>query len=187
MTHRWRSLLLVALCVGCRKAPVVRVVTHIPTPVPIAMPDSALSEWPTTLADALRAAEAGKYEEADQRLLQYGLKHPGTREGTESDFWRAVLKADPSNTGPEARERIALFDSYLAAGTGTPHYLEALVFRRLLETMDSARSAIAALGKANEARQRTREEEIRKLSDDLDRTMAELDRIKKRLAPVKVP
>lgn len=184
MTHR-RWALLVVLCIGCRSAPPE--IIAVPTPVPVMMPDSALSEWPTTLADALRAAEAGKYDEADQRLLQYGLKHAGTREGTESDFWRAVFKADPSNTGPETRERIALFDSYLAAGTGTPHYLEAVIFRRLLETMDVARAAIAQLRITNEARQRTREDEIRKLSDDLDRTMAELDRIKKRLAPVKVP
>ena len=184
MTHR-RWVLLLGLVLGCRKAPAP--LLPVPAPVPVTMPDTVLSEWPTTLADAMRSAEAGTYDEADQRLLQYGLKHAGTREGTESDFWRAVLKADPSNPGPDARERIALFDSYLAAGTGTPHYLEAVVFRRLLEAMDAARSAIASLRTTNDARQRTREDEIRKLSDDLDRTMAELDRIKKRLAPVKVP
>jgi hypothetical protein len=49
--------------------------------------------------------------------------------------------------------------------------------------VDSTRTALAGLRAANEQRQRSREEEIRKLSDDLDRTMAELDRIKKRLAP----
>lgn len=185
MMHRARWAFLLSLCIACHQAQPV--VISIPNPAPVSIPDSALSEWPTTLADALRAAEAGKYDEADQRLLQYGLKYAGKREGAESDFWRAVLKADPSNTGPETRERIALFDSYLAAGTGTPHYHEAVVFRRLLEARDAARSAIAQLRTTNEARQRTREDEIRKLSDDLDRTMAELDRIKKRLAPVKVP
>lgn len=184
MTRARRAVLL-SLCIGCHRAPAP--VLPAPAPIPVTVQDSALSEWPTTLADALRAAEAGKYDEADQRLLQYGIKHGGTKEGTESDFWRAVIKADPSNTTPDVRERIALFDAYLAAGTGTPHYLEAVVFRRLLEAAESARSAIASLRTTNEARQRTREDEIRKLSDDLDRTMAELDRIKKRLAPVKVP
>jgi len=184
MTHRGWALLVV-VSIGCRTPPPEVIV--VPTPAPITIPDPTLSEWPTTIADALRAAEAGKYDEADQRLLQYGLKYAGTPEGTESDFWRAVLKADPANTGPDTRERIALFDSYLAAGPGTRHYFEAVVFRRLLEATDSARAAIAQLRTANDARQRTREEEIRKLSDDLDRTMAELDRIKKRLAPVKVP
>lgn len=186
MTPRRWWLLLVGLGAACRQAPPV-VTPPTPAPVAISLPDSSLSEWPTTLAAALRAAEAGRYEDADQQLLQYGIRHAGTKEGTESDFWRAVIKADPNNTAPEPRERMALFDAYIAAGTDTPHYLEAVVFRRLLEVAESSRAAIASLRSANEARQRTREDEIRKLSDDLDRTMAELDRIKKRLAPVKVP
>ncbi|MCC6319216.1 MAG: hypothetical protein IT361_16200 [Gemmatimonadaceae bacterium] len=185
MTRTANIALLLPLVVACHRPPAVP--RTVPPPVTIVLADSALSEWPTTLADALRAAEAGKFDVADQALLQYGLKHSGTREGTESDFWRAVLKADPLNVGPQARERMALFDAYLASGPTAPHYTEAMVFRRLLETVDSARAAVASLRQVTDARQRTREEEIRKLSDDLDRTMAELDRIKKRLAPVKQP
>jgi hypothetical protein len=146
-------------------------------------PSPVISEWPATLAAALRAAESGDFEGADRTLLDFGLRNAGKPEGTESDFWRALIKADPLNDAPTNRERMALFDAYLAAGTSAPRYTEAMIFRRILEAVDSTRTALAGLRAANEQRQRSREEEIRKLSDDLDRTMAELDRIKKRLAP----
>ncbi|MGQ0646256.1 MAG: hypothetical protein ACT4P7_01725 [Gemmatimonadaceae bacterium] len=179
---RWhvRGVLVLMLSGACRQAappPVISV------PPPVVVQPAALSEWPTTLSHAMRAAEAGNYEAADQVLLQHGLKHAGSPEGAESDFWRAILKADPSNTSPSTRERIALFDAYLTAGPNAPRYLEAIVFRRLLEAVDSTRTALMSLQTAADTRQRTREEEIKKLSEDLDRTMAELDRIKKRLAP----
>ena len=185
---RWR-VALAMLCwaaVACHRAAAPAPVAAVAAPVEVALPP-ALSEWPTTLADAQRAHDAGNFDEADQVLQRYGLKYAGTAEGAESDFWRAVLKADPAWASPSARERIALFEAYLSAGSAAPHHTEALVFRRLLDAMDSTRAAIATLRTAADTRQRAREDEIKKLSDDLDRTMAELERIKKRLAPVKPP
>ena len=185
MNARLASHALWLLCIGCHRA-VPPASVAAPPPVVVALPQP-LSEWPTTLADAQRAAGAEQFDEADRILLRYGLKYQGTPEGAESDFWRAVFKADPSNPGPAARERIALFDAYLTAGPSAARYLEAMVFRRLLETVTATRAALADFRGGADSRQRAREDEIKKLSEDLDRAMAELDRIKKRLTPVKPP
>jgi hypothetical protein len=56
---------------------------------------------------------------------------------------------------------------------------------RLLTLSDSLRAAQASQRAATEARDRAREEELLKLRDDLQRTQAELDRIKRRLGAPK--
>jgi hypothetical protein len=178
-------LLIVCWASACRQ-PAPPPAQPAPAPVEVPPPASRV-EWPGALATAIRAAEAGHYDEADRVLLEFGQRHAGTAEGADSDFWRALLRADPANPSPSTRERIAMLDAYLAGGSGSPRYLEALVLRRLLEGVDSTRSALTALRAQAEVRQRSREDEIRKLSEDLDRAMAELERIKKRLAPTKPP
>lgn len=185
MNARIAASTLALLCMGCQRA-VVPAPVVAPAPVLVALPPP-LSEWPTTLSAAQGAAEAGQFEEADRILLRYGLQYQGTPEGAESDFWRAVFKADPTNAGPTERERIALFDAYLTAGSSAPRHLEAMVFRRLLETLTASSGALTEFRSSADSRQRSREDDIKKLSEDLDRAMAELERIKKRLAPVKPP
>lgn len=176
----WR-VPLAALALACRPAAPPEAA---PAPVlPAVTVSPAASEWPGTLAEALRAAQAADFAAADRALLAFSVRHAGTPQGIESDFWRAIVKADPANTAASTRERIALFDAYLAAGPDAPRHLEAMVFRRLLESVESATGALATLRSETETKRRSREDEIRKLSEDLDRTMAELDRIKKRLRP----
>jgi hypothetical protein len=180
MRALWPVLLLIVLG-ACRQAPVPE-----PAPARLEVPDPApppISLWPATLADALRAYEAGRYDDADRILRDHSVRMAGTAEGTESDFWRAMLKSDPGNPGPSTRERIALFDAYIATGPGAPRYAEAVIFRRLLEALDSNRTAVAALRATADTRDRARADEVRKLSEDLERTMAELDRIRRRLSP----
>lgn len=178
------KLLLVCLAVavlpGCRPRPV----DAPPPPVPVELPAPLpVSTWPTVLGDVVRDAQAGRYDDADRRLQAHGLANAGTLEGAEADYWRAVLKADPANPVRTLRERVALLDAYLAVPGAQPErQLEATVMRRLLEQVDSTSAVLVTVRASAEARQRTRDDEIRRLNDELDRTTAELDRIRKRLA-----
>lgn len=161
---------------SCRRsAPPLVVPAPTPAPPPI-------SPWPGTLASAIRATELGKYDEADGILGKFAVEHPGTAEGSEADFWRALFKLDPFNEKASLRDAMSALDSYMNAGTASARYSEARILRRLLESLDSSRTQLAAARAAAESRDRVREEEIRKLGDELDKTMAELDRIRRRLA-----
>jgi hypothetical protein len=185
--RRWALALAVLALTGCRRAPpaeVVPVTAPRPAPLPAAPP---LSRWPTTLADALRAVDAGRFDEADRLLAAASAEFPGSPESREAEFWRIVFRVDPRNPLTTTTQARAMLDAYLASSPPSARYAEAQVLRRLVITVDSTRGVVDSLRGAGEARQRARDEEIKKLSEDLDRTMAELERIKRRLAPVKPP
>ncbi|MEP7344916.1 MAG: hypothetical protein ABI877_06610 [Gemmatimonadaceae bacterium] len=172
------ALVLILAC--GRSAPV-------PTPVPAEPPPSLptvgdVSQWPTILRQAQQAAESGDYVAADRLLSTHGISHPNSPEGAEADFFRALFKADPANHSATLREQLSAFDAYLTAGAALPRYGEVLVLRRLLETSDSLRALVDVVRATQEARSRAKDDEIRRLSDVLERTTAELDRIKRRLA-----
>ncbi len=176
-----RLLMAGTLLLGaCHQAPP-------PAPAPsvetvVALP-SELSPWTGTLASALRAAESGRFADAERILTDFSLEHAGSADGAESDFWRALLKTDPANRAVTPRESMALYDSYLSGGRELPRYAEALILRRVVEAMDSTRSLLATVRQSASAREKAREEEIRRLLDEVDRTTAELERIKRRLIP----
>ncbi|HEU4640919.1 MAG TPA: hypothetical protein VFS44_00600 [Gemmatimonadaceae bacterium] len=149
-------------------------------------------DWLSALAAAKAAAHSGHYDDADRALYDYQQRYQGTEEAREAVYWRAVFKLDPENRGGSARAAAEQLDSYLADTTSTPHRAEALVLRRLASAMDSlgqARQVTA--GDSDEARAAAeqkaaaREEELQKqiktLKEQLDKTTAELERIKKRL------
>lgn len=158
-----------------------------PTPpapiIPEIIPAPPISPWPGTLSSALRAAETGGFVEADRILTEFSVKHAGTADGAESDFWRALLKTDPANRRVTPRESMALYDAYLGGGPTLPRHAEALILRRVVESLDSTRSLLATVRASADAREKSRDEEIRRLNDVVDRTTAELERIKRRLAP----
>lgn len=162
---------------GCLRSAPPPVVQQAPTPAP-----PPISPWPGTLAAAVRSAYQGKYDEADALLAKFALDHPGSTDGAEADFWRALLRLDPFNTSASSRDAQAALDSYLNAGPATARYEEARILRRLLESLDSSRTQLQIARQAADSRDRARDEEIRKLGDELDKTMAELDRIRRRLA-----
>ncbi len=178
-----RSVLLLGLALvldaaSCAR-PATRVVTVAEAPPPAPPPISA---WPGTLATVIRAAEQSKYDEADALLADYAQEHRGSAEGAEADYWRALLRLDPFNSRASLREALAALDSYINAGPTNARHAEARILRRLLESLDSSRAQLVTARAAADSRDRARDEEIRKLGDELDKTMAELDRIRKRLA-----
>ncbi|MFN8670337.1 MAG: hypothetical protein U0164_24370 [Gemmatimonadaceae bacterium] len=172
-------LVLPLLAVACqRPAPPPPVVATI---APVAAPP--ISPWPGTLANALRAAEVGKFDDAEGILSQFSVEHAGTPDGAESDFWRALLKTDPNNRKATPRESMALYDAYLSGGPSMTRYAEAQMLRRFVEVLDSTRTLVATMRASYESRDKGRDDEIRRLNDALDRTTAELERIKRRLTP----
>lgn len=174
-------LLLCAACRAARTPEPVPAPTHAPAPIAVA--PATLSDWPITLANAAKAAEAGDYERADRVLITHGLQHAGSPEALDAALWRAILAADPLNPRFQYSERLGLLDAAVTAGVQGPRATEARVLRRLIEVADSMSAVLGTIRSNSEQRVRAREEEIRKLTDELDRTTAELERIKKRLGP----
>jgi hypothetical protein len=187
IVRRGRRSAAIALAVGgtlalaCSQAP--REPAPLPTPLPPV--EREISPWPGMLALAMRAVERARYEEADSLLSDFAVKHAGTPEGIEADYWRAVFKADPARRSITVREQLAAFDAYLAGGPTLPRYHEASIMRRMIEALDATRRDLLAARSAAESTEKAREDDIRKLTEDLERTMAELDRIRRRLVPPK--
>ena len=176
------SMMLFSACRSTPVPPAVAPVAPASVPAPL-----LISPWPGTLAAALRAAENGRFDEAERTLVDFSVTHAGKPEGAESDFWRAFLKVDPANRGVTAREQMAMLDAYLSGGSNQPRFAEALILRRVAEAMDSTHALLVTVRASAEAREKTRDDEIRRLNDLVDRTSAELERIKRRLAPKPVP
>ena len=104
-----------------------------------------------------------------------------------------MFKLDPANRSGSPRAATERLDEYLADSTATLHRTEAATLRRIAAALDSltqrptvVASAADDPARAAEAQQaQQREDELQKenqrLKDQLDKTNAELERIKKRL------
>ncbi len=144
--------------------------------------------WPAAFSAAQRAVADGRYDAAEQELAAFGRRFEGTPEGDESIFWRALFKMDPANRDARVTEAIPLLDAYLA-GPPRPRRPEAEILRRTAETVGAlvrAAAEKAAVASATAPRSAAddsaRVEELTKLRDELAKTQAELERIKRRLA-----
>jgi len=173
------GLLVLASCQHRRPAappPVVDTVA-VPSPPPEA-------PWTRTMAAVQAAADSGQFATADSILTAFEHVDAGSGDASESAFWRAMLRADPRNPAFEPAEARRGIEAYLAA-PNPRRRTEAGVMLRMLDLADSLRAVQAAQRSSAEARDRARDEEVQKLRDDLQRTQAELDRIKKRLGSPK--
>ena len=137
-----------------------------------------------TLAAVRVAVDSGRFSAADSMLTEFERSEPGTRDASESAFWRAMLRADPRTPAFTPASARAALQDYLASSEADRR-TDAEVLLRLLDLSDSLRTAQATQRTATELRDRTRDEELQKLRDELQRTQAELDRIKRRLGPPK--
>ena len=160
---------------------------------PLSRPPSTAVQattWPAALAAAQRAADEGRYADADRELAVYAELHRGSREAVESAFWRALYSLDPRNTAGTPRDAVALVDTLLLARGEQPRRVEALVLRRTALLVDSLRRAVATPRppvivrdtSRDLARERQFEEQKKALRDSLELTLAELERIRRALA-----
>ena len=145
-------------------------------------PPSAASRWPAALITAQHHVEETRHGDADRVLREFAAEHAQTAEALESVYWRAVFMLDPANTTSSPREAAALLERYLSATAPLVHRAEATVFQRLATRLATARES-----QATPAPVRTpdpaREAEIKALKEELEATKAELERIRKRVAP----
>ena len=137
---------------------------------------------PETVSEAKEAAVQGKYDHAEQRLVTFARKYPETREASETAFWRALLRLDPANPKASHREAAELLDRYLASPQPLVHEADARMLRRtalmLEQQSKSARTE-------SETRTKERDEELQRTKDELANALAELERIKRRIASPK--
>lgn len=149
------------------------------------------TDWPSTLAVAQQAALEGRFADAERELATYADRVPGTPQSIETRYWRALFLLDPANPERDPSAAIGHLDRYVADPERyAAHHAEALVLRRLAATLDSVATARRLASRADSApttdTARTREAELVKqnqqLREQLERTNAELERIKRRLA-----
>lgn len=153
----------------------------------------AAGEWINALGTAKEAVADGRYSDADRTLQDFMLAYVGAAEAREAAYWRALFTLDPANRGGDTRSAEKQLEEYLADTASTLHRAEATTLRRLAATIDSlgrthrismSSSDAARAEQAELADQREAElqKEIQKLKDQLEKTTAELERIKKRLS-----
>jgi hypothetical protein len=156
-------------------------------------PAPADAAWAVTLDSAQRLAANSQYAEADSILAMFAEGSQGTAGAREAIFWHGVFLLDPANKSGSAREASKAFDAYLAASDSLPHRAEALVLQRTTRvidslsqsrTMDSLPSVhlVVADDSSKTAREQEMAKTVKALQDSLNKTTAELERIKKRLS-----
>ena len=157
-------------------------------------PPPAQEAWESTLASVRASVDAGLYARADSALEAFAARYPATAQSAEAHYWRALVQLDPPNPEATPRAAIAAIDAYLAGGAGQPRYLEALVLRRTASLLTSVRlpEMVAPADSAPPAgvdpeRLRAASDTIRQLRAELERTQAELDRIRRRVRPTPPP
>lgn len=153
-------------------------------------------DWPGTITAAQKAVAGGRYADAQQELAAFAQRHPGAPESRETLYWRALFSLDPANHNQDTDSAVKALDAYLLDGGSAPHREEAQVLRRIALSLDSlSRSGLLIVSSPADtvmkpfpamiARVQELQKENQKLKDQLDKTNAELDRIKKRLAAPK--
>lgn len=159
----------------------------------------AAIEWPSVERDAMNFIVVRDYAHADSTLRAFAARYPGTPATAQSVFLRGLARIDPSSWGNAPLESIRAarnaFDAYVSGGAAEPHYVESLVMRRVagrldtLQTSDMAARATATTTSAIPGTLRdtlkVRDDEIARLRTELESTKAELDRVRRRLAPPK--
>jgi len=156
-------------------------------------PSPNLAAWNTIFDSAQRLAADTEYDAADSLLASFAQGVPGTPEANEATFWRGIFLLSRENPGASAHAATQAFDDYVGSGA-VEHRTEAMALRRTTHVIDSltkARSldslpAVHLLVSDDSTKSTAREQEmaktVKQLQDSLNKTTAELDRIKKRLS-----
>jgi hypothetical protein len=153
-----------------------------------------VTRWSATLDSAQRLVNDTQYAAADSLLVAFASSAPpGSPEANEATFWRGVFLLAPVNAAGSVHAAAEAFDNYLESGA-TEHRSEAIALQRTTRVIDSlsqVRSidslpAVHLVVSDDSTKTIAREQEmaktVKQLQDSLNKTTAELDRIKKRLS-----
>ena len=152
-------------------------------------PSSGPVEGVTTFAQAGQEAIAGRYGVADKLLSDYAARFPATSEAADATYYRALFKLDPANPNASPREAAQMIDRYIATNSGT-HKTEAQALRRVAVELEARANAVANLSavpktEPPKVEDKSKDEELQRVRDELAKANAELERIKRRLAQPK--
>jgi hypothetical protein len=143
-------------------------------------------EWATVMEQADREALAARFGVADRILADFAERHPNTSDAYEALFWRALYKLDPNNATATPREAGTMLDADLASSPPVPHRGAAAALRRVASALERPAPAAVASTSTPPAptasADKSRDEEVARLKDELAKANAELERIKKRLS-----
>jgi hypothetical protein len=179
VTDRARAVWLAALSL------VVVSCLHSPPPAPVRPPAPVIvtSPYPGILADATRDAQHGRFAQADSALADFALHHAQSPESRDASFWRAMFALDPANRVTSLSFAAEQLDLYLADSAQATHRAEAAIMRRLVGTMQASAAALerARAAPTISPREQALAQENAALKEQLAKTTAELERIRKRL------
>lgn len=162
-----------------------------------ARPSPSGAEFAETLLLAEAEVAAGRFGVADRMLADFAERRANTPEAAETALWRALFRLDPANLTAGPQDALVLLDGYLNGPVSVAHPSAATALRRVAVQLDrpvvtsasvsenaAGVSAVRADGKPeSKADEKARDEEIRRLKEELSKANAELERIKRRLAP----
>ncbi|MEJ7808845.1 MAG: hypothetical protein WKG32_00360 [Gemmatimonadaceae bacterium] len=156
--------------------------------------------WITSLTSAHQAAADGRFGAADTALATFAAAYAGTAEAKEAAFWRAIYALDPANAASQFGNVVRHLDEYLRDSVPGIHTPEAKALRAMASSLDSLTRVVRSAQEAVEqapvepprATTSPKEEELQKevlrLKEALEKSNAELERIKRRLTgPVRPP
>lgn len=181
-TAAW--MLAVIACIACN-------VRGAPHPEPV--PDPVTSAWAVTLDSVRAQLAAGRASRADSLLTAFRDRYVGGPANAEALFWRALARSDLAVAPGSVRPAIADLDAYRAT-LAPAHLAEAVVLRRTLIALDSARATpvlvdraavptvVTRAGYVPRDSLRVRDEELQRARADAAAAQAELDRVRRRLA-----
>ena len=156
---------------------------------------SASREWTITRETTDALLRRGEHSQADSVLTAFRARFPGTPASSDALFQRALLRADPASRVHATRDAIADLRAYEAGGALQPNFVAAGVMRRVLGQIDSLRTVAGTVRATVVApvtidyrdSLKVRDEELARLKLDIEQTRAELDRVRRRLAPPRRP
>jgi hypothetical protein len=152
-----------------------------------------MTGWSATFDSAQRLASDSQYAAADSLMVAFANTASGSAEANEATFWHGVFLLAPANPRGSVHVAVEAFDDYLGSGA-TAHRAEAVVLQRTARVIDSLTQArsidslpamhlvVADDSSKSSAREQEMSKTVKQLQDSLNKTTAELERIKKRLS-----
>jgi hypothetical protein len=172
------SMFLACAVMACRSAaPVIPAVV----PPPAIPAPSVSSQWMSMQSTVLALVTENRASAADSSLSQFARENARTPEGDRARWWRTLMRAEARMTGGDATVAIAHLDTLLADSIAIEVRAEAVLLRRTVIAVDSARRA--EVRKRVQATQLStdRQDELKVARDSMAKLTAEVERLRRRL------